>query len=538
MKRLKVRLKTSLLLLVTVMMTLIVSCKDAYEGTTYMAYEESPIALLLKNEPDKYSLWVEILEKADLYNTLNLNTTYTHFVPVNEGVKRYLQRLNISSVDGLSKEDANYLVRYHLIAGAKISFGQFQSGAIENLNATDDNLYVEFREGGLDAIYLNGVSRFNTFDIAATNGVVHAIDDVLIPLTETIYDRISESKFGIFKEAVEATGFDEMLDRIYTESVDPQGNPVQQRFRYTLFAVSNSTFSKEGINSFEDLLSGLNVSSGSDLQDMENPLYQYVAYHILAQQRSYAELGKFADGTYTMNFATMATNELIKVSEGPSELVINADPLMQNYIRFVESNIIAKNGVVHEVDNWMPVFLPERVQVIWEPTDNPEVAANVTQFQNPDLGSQYNKTFVATDLTTIKWLSIPENRSDVLIYRNNRGADGVWYSGTLNRDHFRVTLGESGWIEFKTPTIVRGKYRITLVWPSPRNTSSTGICSFIIDNQELFSRLVISNTSADRRQTQVLGEIEFPETTSHTLRVLSLDGKLITLDYLQFDPID
>jgi hypothetical protein len=101
-----------------------------------------------------------------------------------------------------------------------------------------------------------------------------------------------------------------------------------------------------------------------------------------------------------------------------------------------------------------------------------------------------------------------------------------------------VTLGESGWIEFKSPTIVRGKYKVSLVWVSPVSTSNSGVCSFILDNQELYPRLVISNTSSDRKQTQVLGEVDFMETTSHLMRILSLDGKLIILDHIRFDPID
>lgn len=514
------------------------SCKDAYEDDTFKAYDESPIAILLKSDPEKYSLWVEILEKADLYNTLNISTVYTHFAPVNEGVERYLAKLNIASVDEMTKEDANYLVRYHLIPGIKVDFGQFQSGAISDLNATADNLFVEFREGGLDAVYLNGESRFNRFDIAATNGVIHSIDDVLVPLTATILDRLEEERFSLFREAVTAVGLDGMLDRIYTETVDEFGNPVQQRFRYTLFAVSNSTFAKEGIASLADLSTKLAVSPGSDLTDENNPLYKYVAYHILMQQRSYIDLGKFPEGSTRMNLETLAKDELMNVSDGPTDLVVNADEVGENYIQFIEYNIIAKNGVVHEVDNWMPVFFPERVPIIWEFTDYPDVAANVTQYQNPSLGAQYNKTFTANELTSIVWSAVPEFRSDVLIYRNNRSNDGIFYSNVLNHDHFRVTLGESGWIQMNTPTIVRGKYRVTFVWPSTRNAANTGICSFILDNQELYSRLVISNTASDRRQTQVLGEVEFNETTSHTFRVLSLDGKLITMDYLQFDPID
>lgn len=514
------------------------ACKDAYEDNTYMAYEEKPIALLLKSDPDgKYALWVEILEKADLYNTLNLDRTYTFFAPTNAGVESYLQKLGLSSVSQMTKEDANYLIKYHLIPGAQIDLGQFQSGAINDLNATDDNLYIEFRALGLEAVYLNSESRINAFDIKATNGIIHGLDDVLVPLTATIYNRLEDPKFSIFREAVVATGLDEILKRVYTEAVDQNGEPIQQRFRYTTFAVSNSTFAKEGIHSLEDLVQKLEVPSGSDYKDTENDLNKYVAYHILAQQRSYADLGAYPDGVYTTNFETMATNELIKVSEGPSELVINATADMQSYIQFVEFNIVAKNGVVHEVDNWMPLFLPERVQVIWEFTDYPDIAANVTQYRNPTLGSQYNKTFAASELTSIKWSTIPEARPDALIYRNLRPADPL-YPATLNNDYLLATLGESGWIEMKSPAIVRGKYRVTYVWPSPRNATNTGIVSFIMDNQEVYPRLVISNTSSEARRTQVLGTVDFPETTSHTFRVLSLDGKLITMDYLQFDPID
>jgi hypothetical protein len=178
---------------------------------------------LLKNDPDgQYTLWVEILEKADLYNTLNINTIYTHFAPINTGVERYLQKLGLSSVAEMSKEDASYLVKYHLIPNAKIDLGQFQSGSINDLNATDDNLYIEFREGGTDAVYLNGEARIRAFDIPATNGIIHSIEDVLEPLTATIYNRLEDPKYTIFLEAVLATGLDEKLNKVYTQHSQSQ----------------------------------------------------------------------------------------------------------------------------------------------------------------------------------------------------------------------------------------------------------------------------------------------------------------------------
>src|SRR3546814_2981668 len=86
------------------------SCKDAFEDQTFTAYEETPMATYLKEHPEQYELWVEVLEKADLFNTLNLNATYTLFAPLNEWVERYLQRMNSNSVAKMDAEETAKLV--------------------------------------------------------------------------------------------------------------------------------------------------------------------------------------------------------------------------------------------------------------------------------------------------------------------------------------------------------------------------------------------------------------------------------------------
>ncbi|EFK59065.1 fasciclin domain-containing protein [Sphingobacterium spiritivorum] len=538
MKRIYNLHRTIQALLLLFPLLLVNSCKDGFEDKTFTAYDEFPISVYLNQHPDQFSRWVEVLKQADLYNTLNLNANYTHFVPVNEGVDRYLKAKGYTSVQDMSKEDAAYLVRYHLIAGTVIDLGQFQSGAIDELNETDDNLSIEFRGGGLEAVYLNGLSRFKKFDVKATNGIIHIIEDVLIPLTETITDRLQQEKFSIFYEAVKMAGYEERLKTVYTPSTDEQGNPIEIRYRYTAFAVANQTFAADNIRSITDLITKLSANNGLPYTDVRNPLNQYVAYHLLGQLRDYASLGQFPSGQRKMNINTLADKQLIKMSEGQGELLLNSNAANTTGIKFVEFNVLCKNGVLHEVNNWMPVFTPERVSVIWELSDYPDVEANVTQFKKANLSAQYNKTFVTGDLKSIIWSARPETRSNVLIYRNSRPADGIYYSDVLNYDHLRVTLGESGWIEMNSPVIVKGKYKVTFFWPSPIQATSTGICSFILDGVLMRDKHTISNTRTDRQLEQSLGNVTFEETTSHKLRILSLDGKLITLDYIRFDPID
>src|SRR5690606_39511988 len=116
-----------------------------------------------------------------------------------------------------------------------------------------------------------------------------------------------------------------------------------------------------------------------------NPLNKYVSYHLLDQQRSYADLGKFSENGTKMNLQTMAPHELLKVSESGAGLVLNEDVETGESIAFVEMNIACKNGVVHEVNNWRPLFSPEQVQVIWGLTDYPDIEANVSEYRNANL---------------------------------------------------------------------------------------------------------------------------------------------------------
>src|SRR5690606_12889239 len=155
---------------------------------------------------------------------------------------------------------------------------------------------------------------------------------------------------------VDMTGYQERLATVYTETTDPLGNPIQQRFKYTAFVVSNETYAKEGIHSLQDLLERLEVSAGSDYTQPTNPLNKYLAYHLLDQQRSYNDVEQFPEIAVKMNIQTVAANELIKVSESGSALVLNAETETGESISSRDINIACKNGGFHELYNWLPLF--------------------------------------------------------------------------------------------------------------------------------------------------------------------------------------
>lgn len=516
----------------------LVSCEDPYEGSTFTAYEELPISSLLESQPEKFSQWVALLDHSDMYNTLNLRTTYTCFVPTNEAVNRYLEDNGWSEVTDIPKEDAAYLVKYHTIYSVEISQGQFQNGVINNHNATDDNLSIEFREGGLNSIFINGAARVQELDIEATNGIIHTLEEVLVPVRATILDRLKEDRFSLFLSAVELTGWADDLDLIQVEETDKDGNPIEIRIRKTAFAVPNEVFAKAGINNLEDLKTELEVTD-ENYTDPSNKLNQYISYHLLSQLRSFADLGQFPEGEKTMNINTEASNELMSISDVSGRLVINYQEEASEGVGFIKENINCKNGVVHEVDNWMPVYTPPRVTVLWDLTDYADLQGICDQYQNGSLGSTYTKTISKEEVSCYKWKPMPEYKTDVVKYRNNRGADGIWYADALNYDHLRLDLGPSGWIEMETPVLIKGKYKITMIYLSYTTRENTGYLQCSMDGRRLGSEWPVSNRRRDRKlERRMSSSFEFDETSSHTLRIVAIDGELLTLDHIRFEPVD
>ncbi|MBD8490694.1 fasciclin domain-containing protein [Echinicola sp. CAU 1574] len=529
--------KTYLIYLLGLFMAL-GSCEDPYENTTFTAFEELPIASLLDSRSEEYSLWVELMRHADMYNTLNLRSVYTVFAPSNEGVKRYLENNGFANVTEIPKEDAEYLVKYHTIYSKEITQSQFENGTINDRNATDDNLSIEFREGGLNAIYINGESRIEELDIKATNGVIHGLEDVLVPVRATIMDRLAEERFSIFREAVQATGRNEILNTVVVEGSDAEGNPLEYRIRLTAFAVPNEVYAQEGIMSLADLAAKLEVAD-DNYTDPENPLFKYVDYHLLNQLRSFADLGAFPDGESSMNINTIATNEVLNFSDQSGQLVINFDEEIGSGVHFIQENINCKNGVIHEINNWMPLFTPKRVTVLWDLTDYSDLQAICDQYQNPSLGSTYTRTITEEEVTCYNWKSTPEYKSNVVSYRNNRGADGIWYADALNHDHLRLELGPSGWVEMETPVLIKGSYEITMIYLSYKASSNTGYLQCSMDGKRLGSQWPISNSKYDRAlERRMTSSFTFDETSSHTLRIVAIDGELLTLDHIRFTPVD
>lgn len=124
------------------------------------------------NNPN-FSILVEAVVKADLVETLSGSGSFTVFAPTNDAFQALFTTLGVSGVADLTKEQLIPILLYHVVSGNVVS-GELTTGEVATLNGN-----IEVNVGS--AVILNGSSNVVLANVQAANGVVHAIDEVLLP---------------------------------------------------------------------------------------------------------------------------------------------------------------------------------------------------------------------------------------------------------------------------------------------------------------------------------------------------------------------
>ena len=511
------------------------ACKDPYAADSTFLQDTSalPAASYMENTDSlNVSTWVELLKYTDLYNTLNLAANYTCFVPDNNAMQSYLAKKGVSKVSELSMDDAKILVKYHIIKGALYSAVSFEEGMIADTTATGDYLSTSFEEIG-GAVRINMESTIKK-TIKTNNAYIHVINTTLTPVTETIWGKLQSPEYSIFKQAVEATGYKDMLNTISSVV-----NNITYKYHYTLFAVPDSVYKANKINDFNTLKDSL--KAGSDFTSATNKLNLYIGYHLLNQQVSYASMAYFTattDAKRTKNYSTMATDQLLNISELNKVLYANYNTTTKTGVKFLAVNRNCKNGVVHVVDGVMPVKIPKATTVTWEFTDYSILASLLPKYRVSGSSTSTTFTFISHDaFSCYKWQSVPESRLGLSYYTASKN-DATIYKA-VNYDYLILNLGTYGWVEMTTPTIIAGTYKITLGHYNPLAAQAQAKLSFIVDGNYLGSQVATQGASKTANQyltSSVVGTVTFATSTKHTIRILAVDNYSSYLDCLIFTP--
>lgn len=292
----------------------VVSCSDEPLSDNYYTFKGEMVSDYLKNRPESFSDFSEILQRSGMMGMMATYGSYTCLAPTNKAIESYLQSRGLSSISQLSKEDCDTLSWNHLINNAYFTT-DLTDGNIPTANMNDRFLSFSCDSSATNgnvAYYINMASKLIVRDDSVENGVVHTLDHVIVPSNAYLPELVeADSTIKIFTSALTLTGLNkklyDYLDESYSCGADSVNKGVvfhrtgadynckyigTRMQRYTIFAEPDSVFIEKGINNLKDLkdyaksIYDATYPEDAGLYDDDwtnekNPLNRFIAYHIL-----------------------------------------------------------------------------------------------------------------------------------------------------------------------------------------------------------------------------------------------------------------
>lgn len=192
-----------------------------------VAAQDETIVDIAAND-DRFSTLVAAVTAAELGDTLAGEGPFTVFAPTNEAFEAALGELELAPTDVLGNIDLlTSILTYHVVEGAVLSTDLEDgmevttvNGATFTVNVSDDGVSIT------DA--MGRVVNVTEADIEASNGVIHVIDNVLLPPAEE--DEMAD---------------DEMMDEEMMEEEEPLGYGIPEGYEVSEDANGNVRFTNE-----------------------------------------------------------------------------------------------------------------------------------------------------------------------------------------------------------------------------------------------------------------------------------------------------
>ncbi|MFO4632874.1 MAG: fasciclin domain-containing protein [Actinomycetota bacterium] len=265
---------------------------------------------------------VAALGAADLVDTLKGDGPFTVFAPTEGAFAELLEALGVTAGELLANTELLTSVLLHHVVPGKVMSADL-AGASELMVTTVQGGEVSVTE------YMGSVTideaTVVTADIEASNGVIHVIDKVLLPVVEEpvasdIVDLAVAS--GAFPTLVAALGAADLVDTLKGDGP------------FTVFAPTEGAFA--------ELLEALGVTAGELLANTEL-LTSVLLHHVVPGKVMSADLA----GASELMVTTVQGGE-VSVTEYMGSVTIDEATV-------VTADIEASNGVIHVIDK---VLLP------------------------------------------------------------------------------------------------------------------------------------------------------------------------------------
>lgn len=266
----------------------------------------------------QFSTLTAALTKAELVTALKGTGPFTVFAPNNTA----FGKAKITSLDGLTKEALTPILTSHVLSG-KVLAADVKSGTGSTLN-TANNIYFSVNSSG---VFINGNIKVISTNISASNGVIHVIDNVIVPPSKSLVEIASTTA-----DFTELTSLVLAADASVAKALtDASATGL------TVFAPTNAAFNElYKTTPKATLLAPANKKLLTDV----------LLYHVVGGRVFSTDLPNVTGEVATVNTAKIKfdlTNgaKVVGKTSGNSTITV--------------ANILATNGVIHVIDK---VLLP------------------------------------------------------------------------------------------------------------------------------------------------------------------------------------
>ncbi len=380
------------------------------------------------------SLVVALTKFDDLVSLLGGEGTFTVFAPDNMAFRGLLETLGKDRISDIPEGVLKRVLQYHVVATAGVRSGQLTDGQTITTALGDD---VEIGKT-VDAVTINdGAAQVSSADIAASNGVVHIINAVLVPPLElsTLGTVVEIAYFNKdFTTLIAALDRAMLIDDL-TSGMD-----------LTVFAPTNAAF-EAFITASPDFSSADDLLAAPNLADI-------LLYHVLGQRVLSTALPGLNDNPTTTIYLPTLSPGPADAAEGSTTVSLQIkDGAMLTGDVAINTDLVdldGGNGIVHVLNG---VLVPPTVVQLAAGDGNFGLLAGALGDAN--LVETLNGTgpftvFAPTDgaIETVAPLPTGQALTDILLYHVS---NGNIVSGNLTpQDNTVTTLLSDGAGGFET----------------------------------------------------------------------------------------
>lgn len=303
----------------TILLSLTVVFSSCSDDDDDMKNEDNIVEIAQKTP--ELSTLTDAIVAAGLTDVLTGQGPFTVFAPTNAAFEK-LDPTTLNTIISTPSLLVS-LLQYHVVSG-DVRSGDLSNGPVPTV-LSGQSIDVAVANG---MVTLNGSSKVTTADVIASNGVIHIVDEVLLPedfFAQTIVQLAAGNPdLSILVSALSKPELSDLL----AAANDPTSD-------LTVFAPTNAAF--------EAVLQALGKTSIDDIP--VELLKEIVTYHLLGGAVKSTEL---------------TNGDVETLLPGESVTVDLTDGVMINNAMVIEADVMAVNGVIHVVDG---VLLPSFVEL-------------------------------------------------------------------------------------------------------------------------------------------------------------------------------